>query len=85
MRAAKKPFHERHLARSGFGKPKASKLDSPADAVCGESGNGAVLGDEGKAAGGSHPGGFAVSYARVLQAVEFEERLSKLEKALEAR
>jgi hypothetical protein len=43
------------------------------------------LGDEGKAAGGSHPGGFAVSYARVLQAVEFEERLSKLEKALEAR
>src|SRR5262245_31955272 len=25
---AKKPFHERHLTKSGFGKPKAAKLDN---------------------------------------------------------
>ena len=35
---AKKPFHERHLTKSGFGKPKAAKLDNPSDAVLRERG-----------------------------------------------
>jgi hypothetical protein len=48
---AKKPFHGRHLTKSGFGKPKAAKLDNPSDAVLRERGHGAVLGDEGKAVG----------------------------------
>jgi hypothetical protein len=48
---AKKPLHERHLARSGFGKSKAAKLDNPSDVVLRERGHGAVLGDEGKAVG----------------------------------
>jgi hypothetical protein len=35
---AKKPFHEGHLTKSGFGKPKAAKLDNPSDAVLRERG-----------------------------------------------
>ena len=35
---AKKPFHERHLTKLGFGKPKAAKLDNPSDAVLRERG-----------------------------------------------
>jgi hypothetical protein len=50
-RHCEKPFHERHLTKSGFGKPKATKLDNPSDAVLRERGHGAVLGDEGKAVG----------------------------------
>src|SRR5262249_45042120 len=57
---AKKPFHERHLTKSGFGKPKAAKLDNPSDAVLRERGHGAVLGDEGKAVGIQSADGFAV-------------------------
>jgi hypothetical protein len=57
---AKKPFHERHLAKSGFGKPKAAKLDNPSDAGLRERGHGAVLGDEGKAVGRQSADGFAV-------------------------
>ena len=43
-RHREKPFHERHLTKSGFGKPKAAKLDNPSDAVLRERGHGAVLG-----------------------------------------
>ena len=51
---AKKPFHERHLAKSGFGKSKAAKLDNPAECRVRERGaTAAVLGDEGKAVGES--------------------------------
>ena len=56
----KKPFYERHLTKSGFGKPKAAKLDNPSDAVLRERGRGAVLGDEGKAVGMQSADGFAV-------------------------
>jgi hypothetical protein len=37
-RHCEKPFHERHLTKSGFGKPKAAKLDNPSDAVLRERG-----------------------------------------------
>ena len=57
---AKKPSHERHLTKSGFGKPKAAKLDNPSGAVLRERGHGAVLGDEGKAVGMQSADGFAV-------------------------
>jgi hypothetical protein len=43
-RHREKPFHERNLTKSGFGKPKAAKLDNPSDAVLRERGHGAVLG-----------------------------------------
>jgi len=56
---AKKPFHERHLTKSGFGKPKAAKLDNPSDAVLRERGHGAGW-DEGKAVGMQSAAGFAV-------------------------
>jgi len=59
-RRRKKTFHERHLAKSGLRAPKAAKLDNPSDAVLRERGHGAVLGDEGKAAGMRPTGGFAV-------------------------
>ena len=61
---AKKPFHGRHLTKSGFGKPKAAKLDNPSDAVLRERGHGAVLGDEGKAVGMQSADGFAVCACR---------------------
>ena len=39
---------ERHLTKSGFGKPKAAKLDNPSDAVLRERGRGAILGTKAK-------------------------------------
>jgi len=58
--AAKMPFHESHLARSGFGKPKAAKLDSHADAVVREIGARRGLGGRRQSRRLSYPGGFAV-------------------------
>jgi hypothetical protein len=55
------------LTKSGFGKPKAAKLDNPSDAVLRERGHGAVLGDEGKAVGMQSADGFTVCACHARQ------------------